>query len=818
MTVVGVIDAESQSTLEEYLDRKKAQFIRFSGHEVAKAEIQNLRTDLSRLGSRIDSFLTDPSETEDSHLVLGKVQSGKTAHMLGVVASLVDTTCSLVVLVSGVTGQLNRQTRKRLESDLQTLPSMAVNVLNVPTITQVNREDSSFVQEVTKLVERRISSSERQNRRSANLPVLAMLENVPRVDALRVVLNDLRVKFGNKLQVVIIDDEADQASPNAQAKSGDESSIYALLREIRQSGLRNCLLSYTATPQAVLLAVKTGALKPRHCCVISGGQQYFGIEDVCRENSNQRLVKLTDVPTATQKNYPPSLRDAFLDFLIIACIRRQAPELFFSCDDKIQRTGFSGIPESQSMQMLIHPSGKQHDHTKYYRWIKEIVDDVERELGHNVEDPNPAFLSKELEPSYHRVLLRSDVPREVLPLELRKDWVEDITATLLGSSGIVVVNSDTDKPTAGDSMPVDDAGWSTKRQWILIGGDILGRGVTIPNLVSTYFLRSPQTTNFDTLSQQMRFCGYRSRYSKFVYIYAPTTIVTRFKEADLVDRIIFKYATKWDKNNVDLVRNPPQIMHAQKSATNFRPTRPGVLDRGINAKQLNDVPFAAANILVPSVTTVNASRVIKIAEKLELGFETPNSKWSVYKDISSDVFEELLAWGCIGEKDKAQLEATHTVFDEELQEAGLFETRKVVAMRGFELISLLSKHSPADQVFDSAMIDSTSYRSLRIPSRSLIPSNPELALSQWINTYSNQSDEIEKWMTRAEVQYEGDPQRRLRDRDVTPQVGACTIFVIEPVYVFSAPKRDGGSVIGVGIEFAILAPKDFSLTSWTVPQ
>jgi hypothetical protein len=139
-------------------------------------------------------------------------------------------------------------------------------------------------------------------------------------------------------------------------------------------------------------------------------------------------------------------------------------------------------------------------------------------------------------------------------------------------------------------------------------------------------------------------------------------------------------------------------------------------------------------------------------------------------------------------------------------------------MRGFELISLLSKHSPADQVFDSAMIDSTSYRSLRIPSRSLIPSNPELALSQWINTYSNQSDEIEKWMTRAEVQYEGDPQRRLRDRDVTPQVGACTIFVIEPVYVFSAPKRDGGSVIGVGIEFAILAPKDFSLTSWTVPQ
>jgi hypothetical protein len=819
MTIVGVIDSNSDSTLEQYLAKKKDQFVKGSGQEVAADEIRNLRNDLFRLSGRINSFLSDSAEREDSHLVLGKVQSGKTAHMLGVVASLVDTSCSLVILVSGVTGQLTRQTQKRLEKDIGNLPNMQVNVLPVPTIRDLDRADSTFIDDLSQLVGRRISTGSNPLSTYANLPVLAMMENVHRVEALRKILNELRDAFSNDLQVVIIDDEADQASPNAEARNGDESTIYGLLRQIRQSGIRNCLLSYTATPQAVLLAVKDSALKPRHCCVITPGQQYFGIEDVCREESSHRLIELTDVPSASQTDWPKSLREAFLDFLIIACIRRQAPELFFSCDERLNASGYSNIPNSNSLQMLIHPSGRQSDHTKYYKWIQAIKKEVEEALGYRVHQPSSEFISRELQPSYDRVLLQSEVGPNELPREIPEHWVADIIANLVGSTGLVVVNANPDRPSAGDSMPVEDDGWESKRQWILIGGDILGRGVTMPNLVSTYFLRSPQVTNFDTLSQQMRFCGYRSRYKKFVCIYAPGAIIKRFNEADVVDRVIFQYALKWDRDNIDLIRNPPQIMHAQRGQGNFRPTRPGVLDRSIKSQDIGDVPFAARNVLLPNVAIANAGLLMELIGDSSPEFLTRASNWAIYPNFSIEKLGGLWRWSCIGERDRSNLDASQTVFDAELQEAGLSGLPLILAVRGKGILSMLARRDDPESYFSSDLIEATSFRSLLKTSRSGLQSqNTQQIRNQWISAYRNPSGPIDNWILNGEMQYEGDPQRRLRDNEVTPKYGNSVIFVVEPIFILDAPKNEGGDAIGLGVELAIMGPKNFKLVSWTVPQ
>jgi hypothetical protein len=815
MTVIGVIEKNQSTALEQYLALKKSKFAKSSGTELGDLEIANLESDLNRLSLRINSFLSDSSETRDSHLILGKVQSGKTAHMLGVVAGLVDSECSLVVLVSGVTGQLSRQTQNRLTDDIEKLPGRQIHVLKVPTAGDLSKSKSTFIKDLKLKVDRRIRSVAGSKKGVGNLPVLAMLESVKRVEALQQIIESLFVEYGQQLNLVIIDDEADQASPNGLANQGDESTIYGLLKVIRDSGVRNCLLSYTATPQAVLLASRTGALRPRHCSVLSVGKQYFGIKSVTSKRSAERLIELSDVPSQNQELWPGSLRSAFLDFLIIGCIRRLAPDQFFSCDDEINRVGHNSFPQSQSVQMLIHPSGRQKDHTKYHQWIKSIKDEIEESLGARVDEPDQQFIEEELQPAYERVIKRSKRNSEVFPELIPVDWITEITNILVGSTAIVVVNADQDKPTDGVYMPDKDDDWERKDQWVLIGGDILGRGVTMPNLVSTYFLRAPKSTNYDTLSQQMRFCGYRSRYQDFVFVYAPKPIISRFKEAEIIDRVLFNYASSWDENNVDLIRSPPEVVFAQRGSSSLSPTRPNVLDSNIISAPLHDFVFMPERILYPETLRTNSEIAKHFLERHSRNFTT-GTDWDVYSEVSDLEIEKIFEWQCQGPKDAAKRSAARIAFHDELEEAGLGDLPKVVAVKNGQLVKQIPTCETADALFHEESMRGISYRSLLTTSRNLVESTT--ALSEWKRTYSQQTGSVPNWILNGEIGYEGDPQRRLRDKEITPKMGSCVIFAIEPVYVYSAPKDKGGEVIGLGMQLAIMAPKDFALITWKARQ
>ena len=811
MTPIAQCQRNESTTLELYLSFKEQKFKDLSGPVLGGSDIESLKSDLERLSLRINSFLSTGSETQDSHLILGKVQSGKTAHMLGVVAGLVDSSCSLVVLLSGVTGQLNRQTKKRLEEDIVQLPDHRIDVHSVPTSGDLTKSSSAFLEDIKLKVERRMKTDPGSSK-VANLPVLAILESSHRVKALRQIIDALYEDYKEKLTVVIIDDEADQASPNAKAKKGGESKIYGLLKEIRESGVRNCLLSYTATPQAVLLASRKGALRPRRCSVLSTGKQYFGIESVTSERFAERLIELSDVPTEDQKEAPGSLRDAFLDFLIVGCIRRLEPELFFGCDERID--GIE-VTQSSGVQMFIHPSKLRQPHAKYYQWIKKIKDEVEKSLGERIANPDPQFIIDELQPAYERVLKRSGVRSEIL--DIPPLWITDITAALVGSTGIVVVNSDPDKPTDGISMPDNDDDWDLKEQWVLIGGDILGRGVTIPNLVSTYFLRAPNKTLYDTLSQQMRFCGYRTRYQDFIYVYAPGEVISRFKEAERVDRVLFKYATNWDKTDVDLIRNPPEVIYAQGRGSRLSPTRPSVLDKNIDHKSINDLMFVPNRILNPNTLLCNAEIAKDFIDSQKKNFTTKTNKvnWNIYSDVLDSEIKKLFEWQCIGSNDSNRIRAARIAFHPELEEAGLSDLQKIVAIGNSDLVSKISASKNADALFSEEVMQDIAHRSLLKSSRLVDLSG---ALTKWKNLFNQPDNEGPSWILSGEIGYVGDPQRKLRDNVISPQLGECVIFAIEPIYVYSKPKREGGEVIGLGMELLIMAPKDFALVTWRAKE
>ena len=127
-----------------------------------------------------------------------------------------------------------------------------------------------------------------------------------------------------------------------------------------------------------------------------------------------------------------------------------------------------------------------------------------------------------------------------------------------------------------DFLPTEDDEWDVAPAWILVGGDILGRGLTIPHLTTTFFLRNPKSPTFDTAVQQMRFCGYRDSYKKFVRVYAPTTIFENYLDIWESDKFLRGMANSWDEESRNLKQDPPKFVHLKSKSTRVKMTRRSV--------------------------------------------------------------------------------------------------------------------------------------------------------------------------------------------------------------------------------------------------
>ena len=233
--------------LKNYLenDRKKTKSILPGA--IADEDTKVFERNIFNITNRLDEFLVG-GKKEVAYLVLGKIQSGKTANLLGTVAWAADRKVSLAVIFTGVTEALNDQTEKRIRKDLMTkLDEQYVKVFQVPTKSSGENYEK-LLQDLSKWVARR--SAETIAGLIRPLPVLVTLKNPSRVKTLHSLIKALEEKFGNEMISLYIDDEADQASQNAGAKKRKVTPTYAAISALRDLDSRNILLSYTATPQA----------------------------------------------------------------------------------------------------------------------------------------------------------------------------------------------------------------------------------------------------------------------------------------------------------------------------------------------------------------------------------------------------------------------------------------------------------------------------------------------------------------------------------------------------------------------------------------
>ncbi len=517
-----------------WTDRLGDRWERWSALATFLQDVQQWsRTQVESVASeslRILSLLPDPSAADAFQgrgLVVGYVQSGKTANYTAVAARAADAGYRMVIVLSGIHDSLRNQTQRRLEREL-------VHCLRLSDATEF---EQPWLPLTSSTEDFKSPPLELLDQKATFLAIVK--KNTSVLQKLDAWLAAAGARL-DSLPVLVIDDEADQASintkgnrpadPSLEDDASDEDSgpkpslTNDLIRSILARAPKASYVAYTATPFANLLinpeAVdrRVGAdLFPKDFVVqlprplgYTGTEELFGVSAQGRKVLNivppgdvallkakrKRQVKEVVIGLDPAPGIPESLTDAVLTFCL-ACAVRNA-------------RGMAGLANT----MLVHVSQLTTDQERVAHSIEEQVDlwcDANRQ-GQDIESLLFASVWNEMK------LGLTSVPDDAPVL---RDAVR-----VLHSLVVVRLNS-----VAGEDLEYDT---KPGRHIIAVGGNRLSRGLTIEGLTVSYFLRTASMC--DTLLQMARWYGFRLGYEDLIRIWTTDGIASWFSELALVEQ------------------------------------------------------------------------------------------------------------------------------------------------------------------------------------------------------------------------------------------------------------------------------------------
>jgi hypothetical protein len=489
--------------------------------------------------------LEDPNregEWDRRGLVVGHVQSGKTANYAAVVNKAADAGFKLIVVLAGMHNALRQQTQRRLDRDVlgyDTTPASAG--LGYKAIGVAEFDGSIHAEHLTT----QVASGDFNRAFADNLgmgvqqrPVLLVVKKNARI------LENLNNWVGEVLRrrgdtearpLLVIDDEADQASVDTGEQEFDENGlpdpdyepkrINGQIRRLLTAFSRKAYVAYTATPFANVLIHDAAAaddfgddLFPRSFIVnlptpsnYVGPGLIFGLDTDNEDSETIDCVRHVQqdeegwlkaghkkefVPSfESESGLPPSLEEAILAF-ILACAARAA----------------RGQANSHN-SMLIHVSRFKDVHQRVFAQVDEWVGGIKRALKYRTgASPLLERLKTQWVEDFEQT--SADIRKLSIGGALPENTWGEIDRELANAADKIrtqVVNSE-----MRDAIDYDgnaDQGLSI----IAIGGDKLSRGLTLEGLTVSYFLRASKM--YDSLMQMGRWFGYRPGYVDLCRLY-----------------------------------------------------------------------------------------------------------------------------------------------------------------------------------------------------------------------------------------------------------------------------------------------------------
>lgn len=461
---------------------------------------------LSDVGTKILGQLQDPTSEGSWNrrgLVIGHVQSGKTANYMGVIAKAADAGYKFIIVIAGIHNNLRKQTQERIDEgfigrssdpESRTVTGVGRNrgYPHPATLTNINEDFNKNTA---------AKSGWKINDFSKPI-ILVIKKNVRTLEALHKWLKELNAQGDGRISdvpMLLIDDEADNASINTNKEDISPTRTNAMIRRILGLFAKSCYVGYTATPFANIFINPDAydddvrdELFPRDFIYsLDAPNTYFGPEKVFLDEGSSAVIleRITDcenyLPFSHRKDdplaeLPPSLYNALDQFIVARAIRNLRGHSSKHCSMMINVSRF--VSTQQEVRNFVSVRERK---------IREAVK-AHYMMPEEVSSKNQ-----------YMAALRSVFANDYAACGF--DWAEVKKALLsvFDHLRLFVVNSKSDEVLDFKRYEKDGIGLTA----IAIGGLSLSRGLTIDGLTVSYMYRN--TRMYDTLMQMGRWFGYR---------------------------------------------------------------------------------------------------------------------------------------------------------------------------------------------------------------------------------------------------------------------------------------------------------------------
>ena len=529
-------------------------------------------SDLKKSSDIILDHIANPKSDkyfDKKGLVIGDIQSGKTANYTALINKAIDAGYKIVIVLAGLTRDLRNQTQNRLDSEVlgyQTKFSKKGDNIGVGKIRQLHVEGLTCSDDEKSYGDlKRVFSTSTLD--EALNPIVAIVKKnsnvLEHLDKFLTTSQEHCYENGKlKIPVLIIDDEVDQASVDTKNSKSLEnaSTINKKIRTILSHLNRYSYVGYTATPFAnVFIDPDKDDLYPKDFILVlptndgyCGIKEYFGVDIIDEDENvsdhiNDLFINIDDFYTFLNKNEKlnasteishlnNSLKDAIKSFIISASIKKARD-----------------IQGHNSM--LIHIARYKNPSNTLKPYVSDYVDELYHNFKYKYENTVKEFKdfwNKNFKP----------VSKKRLAEKFNDDW-KKIEVHLLSTIESIQTNI---KVLNGDSEDVLDYSSTSSGDYIVIGGDKLSRGLTLEGLVVSYYYRKSKT--YDSLLQMGRWFGYRKGWIDVCRVYSTVEFINDFIT---VGKVMQRFKSDIDdmyKQNL----NPRQVGQRIMYSPNLIPT------------------------------------------------------------------------------------------------------------------------------------------------------------------------------------------------------------------------------------------------------
>lgn len=630
-------------------------------------------------------------------LTIGDVQSGKTANMAAVMSIAADNGFNFFIILSGVIENLRIQTANRLYGDLDSNKGAAwwdwTNIDNpkVSDRSAPNNWNNINLQEHSK-----------------KKYFVVSLKNKSRLDNLAKWLYSDPNKL-KQLKILIIDDEADQASINTKKLEDEERStinkkVLDLVNGFNgKQALAVNYISYTGTPYAnVLNEIGDYSLFPKDFIYTLtpssdylGADKMFGLAEPETGPSLPIIRTISDTDKELIKslhkgdtNYlPPSFQKAIDWFVLVSAMQRH-------------------LRFTKPVSMLVHTSLKIADQEKVASLIREYLESMREnreeyfdKLKELFEHESTEFTKEDFSEavtSYSSKEFINDYPKwEDILIQLKglinsnnENYVDHIglkdDEALEYHKGfhLVIDNSQTRVENQHVRLVYPERRLSFAPLFIVVGGNTLSRGLTLEGLVSSYFIR--QTKQADTLYQMGRWFGYRPTYELFPRVWMDSETKRRFEfitqlNSELIEDIQDMSAKTYLPYEAGVkIKNSPNNNFLRITSSNK-----------MQSAELSDIDFSGFNrqtILFKNELSVlenNLTVTEKFLNSLTDEFDLSRNKM-IWRDVEYDFVKKYLESMIFSDKDTAfsNIKAFLDWYDDTREENGYANWNIILSSKG----------------------------------------------------------------------------------------------------------------------------------------